>query len=72
MQDGQNSDPDERIEHHLSELGSDHEPPPGWEARVLAGIGQRRQTIRYALETAVPVLLGAGALLLGFALGRCL
>jgi hypothetical protein len=32
-----------RIEKALAELGSEHHPPPGWEARVLAATVRRRR-----------------------------
>jgi len=32
-----------RIEAALSRLGAEHEPPPGWEARVLAALGPERR-----------------------------
>lgn len=32
---------DERIAQQLARLGEDHEPPPGWQVRVLAAIAER-------------------------------
>lgn len=64
---------DERIGQGLRDLGGDLDPPPGWEARVLATVERRpRLHWRTALLAAVPVLIGGLALLLGLALGRCL
>jgi len=40
------------IAERLSRLGADHDPPPGWEARVLAAVAtkQRRPTLRTSYE----------------------
>jgi hypothetical protein len=35
--------PEQRIEAALARLGADHEPPLGWEARVLAATGMPRR-----------------------------
>lgn len=53
----------ERIEAALARLGAEHEPPPGWEARVLAAVGatERRRWWWYA---APGVALAAAALAL--------
>jgi hypothetical protein len=44
---GSNERPDEpsteRIEAALARLGAEHEPPVGWEARVLAAVGATRR-----------------------------
>lgn len=32
------TDPNRRLEHAIKQLGADLEPPPGWEARVLAAV----------------------------------
>jgi hypothetical protein len=37
------TDPNRRIEHAIQQLGADLEPPPGWEARVLAAVEPRRR-----------------------------
>lgn len=37
------TDPIGRIEAALTRLGAEHEPPVGWEARVLAKIAQKRR-----------------------------
>lgn len=37
------TDPDRRLEHAIRQLGADLEPPPGWEARVLAAVEPRRR-----------------------------
>jgi len=34
-------DPIARLEHALEQLGAEHQPPPGWEARVLAAVEPR-------------------------------
>lgn len=36
------TEPIERIEAALRDLGADHEPPAGWQARVLAATGARK------------------------------
>lgn len=38
------SDPSTRLEHAIEQLGADVEPPPGWEARVLAAVEPRRRS----------------------------
>jgi hypothetical protein len=38
------SDPITRLEHAIEQLGADLEPPPGWEARVLAAVEPRRRS----------------------------
>lgn len=35
-------DMDQRIQRALGELGAEHDPPSGWEARVLAAIAEQR------------------------------
>ncbi len=37
------SDPTERIEAALARLGAEHQPPPGWENRVLAAVAAPRK-----------------------------
>ena len=36
------SDPSDRLERAIAQLGAEHEPPPGWEAKVLAAIESPR------------------------------
>jgi hypothetical protein len=36
------SDPSDRLERAIAQLGADHEPPPGWEAKVLAAVESPR------------------------------
>lgn len=38
------SDPSTRLEQAIEQLGADLEPPPGWEARVLAAVEPRRRS----------------------------
>ena len=38
------SDPTTRLEQAIEQLGADLEPPPGWEARVLAAVEPRRRS----------------------------
>jgi hypothetical protein len=38
------SDPITRLEQAIEQLGADQEPPPGWEARVLAAVEPRRRS----------------------------
>ena len=37
------SDSNDRIEAALARLGAEHQPPPGWEDRVLAAVGAPRK-----------------------------
>jgi hypothetical protein len=37
-------EPNSRLEDALARLGADHEPPAGWEARVLAAVAPRRRS----------------------------
>lgn len=58
-----NERPDERstgrIETALARLGAEHEPPVGWEARVLAAVGATRR--RWWVYAAPGVALAAAA-----------
>lgn len=60
---GSNEHPDERstarIEAALARLGAEHEPPVGWEARVLAAVGAPRR--RWWAYAAPGVALAAAA-----------
>lgn len=60
---GSNERPDEpstkRIEAALARLGAEHEPPVGWEARVLAAVGAPRR--RWWAYAAPGVALAAAA-----------
>lgn len=60
---GSNEHPDkrstERIEAALARLGAEHEPPVGWEARVLATVGATRR--RWWVYAAPGVALAAAA-----------
>jgi hypothetical protein len=49
----------ERIEAALARLGAEHEPPVGWEARVLAAVGASRR--RWWVYAAPGVVLAAAA-----------
>lgn len=49
----------ERIEAALARLGAEHEPPVGWEARVMAAVGASRR--RWWLYAAPGVALAAAA-----------
>ena len=49
----------ERIEAALARLGAEHEPPVGWEARVLAAVGATRR--RWWVYAAPGVALAAAA-----------
>lgn len=59
--------PLDRIELALAQLGAEHEPPAGWEARVLAQIGaaQRRRRPRWTY-TAPGLALAAALAILVF------
>jgi hypothetical protein len=48
-----------RIEAALAGLGTEHEPPPGWETRVLAAVGANRR--RWWTYAAPGVALAAAA-----------
>jgi hypothetical protein len=50
----------ERIEAALARLGAEHEPPVGWEARVLAAVGATRRR-RWWVYAAPGVALAAAA-----------
>ncbi len=49
----------QRIEAALARLGAEHEPPPGWEMRVLAAVGATRR--RWWAYAAPGVALAAAA-----------
>jgi hypothetical protein len=50
------TDPIARIEQALSQLGSEHVPPEGWEARVLAATQKRKPRARW-LWSVPPVVV---------------
>jgi len=50
------SDPTTRLEHAIEQLGADLEPPPGWEARVLAAVEPRRRSWFARGWLAIPVV----------------
>ena len=57
-------EPIARIEAALSQLGADHEPPAGWEVRVLAQTARMsrwRRLLRWRI--AIPIAAGAAAAL---------
>lgn len=59
-----NERPNERIEAALARLGAEHEPPPGWEARVMAAVGAtRRRWWTYAAPGAALAAAAAVALI---------
>jgi hypothetical protein len=58
------SDPIERIEAALAKLGAEHEPPAGWEARVLAATSSPRRRPWWLF--AVPAAVLAAAVLVFF------
>ncbi|HEX3475440.1 MAG TPA: hypothetical protein VHT91_10490 [Kofleriaceae bacterium] len=50
----------ERIEAALAQLGAEHEPPVGWEARVMAAVGaSRRRWWVYAVPAGVALAAAA-------------
>jgi hypothetical protein len=57
-----------RIETALAGLGAEHEPPPGWEARVLAAVGATRR--RWWTYAAPGVALAAAAAVAVVVVGR--
>jgi hypothetical protein len=52
-----------RLERAIEQLGAEHEPPPGWQAKVLAAVAPRRRTrwwwfaVPAALAAAVAIAL---------------
>jgi hypothetical protein len=66
MSEPTESDPlDRRIEAALGRLGAEHEPPPGWEARVLAAVARPARSWTWWLRRfSAPVLALALALAL--------
>ncbi|HEY6173573.1 MAG TPA: hypothetical protein VIX73_03980 [Kofleriaceae bacterium] len=71
------NDPSTRLERAIAQLGSEHEPPPGWQARVLAAIESSKPPQssplawlrRWWAAIAAPVL-AAAAVVLWFSLDR--
>ena len=55
------SEPLERIESALKRLGAEHEPPPGWESRVLAAVAAERRSRPWWMFAAPGVALAAAA-----------
>lgn len=65
------NDPSTRLERAIAQLGAEHEPPAGWEARVLAAIESKQPQPtpwawlrRWWAGLAVPVLAAGAAILL--------
>jgi hypothetical protein len=58
------TDPTARIEAALSHLGSEHEPPSGWEARVIAATTAPRRRPWWLFATSALAVAGAGAVLM--------
>jgi hypothetical protein len=59
-----NEHPDDRIAAALARLGAEHEPPVGWEARVMAAVdGTRRRWWVYAAPGAALAAAAAVALI---------
>ncbi len=57
----------ERIEEGISQLGSEHEPPPGWEGRVIAGCNGPRPVQWFPIVLAVALASAAiASLVLGW------
>jgi hypothetical protein len=50
-----------RLEAALARLGAEHEPPAGWEARVLAAVGTTERRRRWWMYAAPGVALAAAA-----------
>lgn len=62
---GPPSDPQiKRIEAALAQLGSEHQPPAGWQARVLAAVAAPPRRRRPWWHVAMPAMLAAAALLI--------
>lgn len=55
------SDPTTRLEAALARLGDDHEPPDGWQARVLEATSQAQRTRRW-WQVFGPMLVLAAAI----------
>jgi len=56
------TEPIARIEAALARLGAEHEPPPGWEARVLAATAARKRRAWWWVPVPVFALAAAGLL----------
>src|SRR5262245_59938181 len=69
------TDPSTRLERAIAQLGAEHEPPPGWQAQVLAAIEATKQPKpslwtwlrRWWYAVATPVLVAGTATVLLFA-----
>lgn len=57
-----NGNSNERIEHAVAGLGAEHEPPAGWEARVLAATSERSRPRWWLL--AIPAVAVAAVIVL--------
>jgi hypothetical protein len=57
------TEPTTRIEAALSHLGREHEPPAGWEARVLAATAVPRRKPWWLFATSALAFAGAAAIL---------
>ena len=57
------TEPTTRIEAALSHLGREHEPPAGWEARVLAATAAPRRKPWWLFATSALAFAGAAAIL---------
>jgi hypothetical protein len=55
------TEPNARIEAALSQLGGEHEPPAGWQARVLAATTTPRRTPWWPFATSAVAVAVAGA-----------
>jgi hypothetical protein len=69
------TDPSTRLERAIEQLGAEHEPPPGWQAQVLAAIESSKQPrpspwawLRRWWPAIPVVVVAAGAALLWFQL----
>ena len=63
-------EPIERIEAALARLGAEHEPPAGWEARVLAAAAPPRKRPWWQLAVPGAGLLAAAALVIFLAIPK--
>lgn len=56
------SDPIARVEAAFERLGAEHEPPPGWQARVLAATRQRPRRCSWWLALPAAALIAIGSI----------
>jgi hypothetical protein len=63
-------DPGTRLERAIEQLGADHQPPPGWQARVLAAIEARSRWWARRWWLAVPAVAALAAVVIALLVAR--